>query len=165
MQARVVREKSAEQALQALMRLCAKSEHSSGDAMRLMARWRVDPGRRAEVLGRLVEMRFIDDRRFAEAYTRDKIRFQAWGRRKIRNGLVLKGVPREIIDEVLAEAESDEGQLMKLLAAKRRSVRAASVYELKMKLVRFAVGRGFDYEQAAECVETLLRNEDKNDEE
>ena len=118
MQERMVREKTPEQALNALMRLCAKSEHSTGDAMRLMNRWHVAQEKRHEVLAKLIKLKFIDNRRFAEAYTRDKLRFQGWGKRKIRSGLMGKGVEREIIEAVLAEVESDDSQLMRLLAAK-----------------------------------------------
>jgi regulatory protein len=39
--ATIKRPKSAEQALSSLMRLCARAERSSGDALRLMARWEV----------------------------------------------------------------------------------------------------------------------------
>ena len=125
MQERMVREKTPEQALNTLMRLCAKSEHSTGDAMRLMNRWHVAQEKRHEVLDKLIKLKFIDNRRFAEAYTRDKLRFQGWGKRKIRSGLMGKGVEREIIDAVLAEVESDDSQLMRLLAAKKRTVKAA----------------------------------------
>ena len=142
MQERVVREKTPEQALNALMRLCAKSEHSTGDAMRLMNRWHVAQENRHEVLDKLIKLKFIDNRRFAEAYTRDKLRFQGWGKRKIRSGLMGKGIEREIIEAVLAEVESDDSQLMRLLAAKKRTVKAADEYQMKMKLMRFALGRG-----------------------
>ena len=63
--------KSKEQALESLMRLCARAERSSGDAMRLMARWGVASSDRHEVLQRLLSERFIDDRRYAEAYIRE----------------------------------------------------------------------------------------------
>lgn len=80
--------KSAAQALQSLMRECAKAEKSSGDARRLMARWEVAEDEREGVLSQLIEMRFIDDSRFAEAYTREKINLSGWGVRKISMELI-----------------------------------------------------------------------------
>ncbi len=155
--------KTPQQALQSLVRLCAKAERSSGDALRLMGRWQVEPAHRREVLEKLVSMRFIDDRRFAAAYVKDKLRFNGWGKRKIRAGLVAKGISGDIIEDVLGETENDTGRLQKLLAAKMKSVKASSPYELKMKLVRFGMGRGFDYHEVEECIESMVKT-DENDE-
>ena len=62
------RQRSAGEALSALMRLCSRAERSSGDAMRLMRQWSVAENEREGVLRRLVEMKFIDDSRYAEAF-------------------------------------------------------------------------------------------------
>ena len=63
----VPRTKTPEQALAALMRLCARAEKSEGDARRLMRGWGVAEKDAEQVLGRLVRDRFIDDSRYAEA--------------------------------------------------------------------------------------------------
>ena len=63
----VPRTKTPEQALAALMRLCARAERSEEDARRLMTRWGVAPADRERVLERLRRDRFIDDARYAEA--------------------------------------------------------------------------------------------------
>ena len=75
----IQRDKTAEQALASLMRLCARAERSSGDAMRLMGTWGVPTQERGAVLQRLVKERFIDDRRYAAAFVREKINLSAWG--------------------------------------------------------------------------------------
>ena len=82
-----------------MIRLCARSEKSSGDALRLMQRWGVEPSARQGVLQKLLADRFIDDNRYAEAFVRDKIRLSGWGARKIRTSLRLKGIAAAIIDE------------------------------------------------------------------
>ena len=71
---KIKRDKTPEQAYAALIRLCARSEKSSGDALRLMQRWGVEPSARQGVLQKLLADRFIDDNRYAEAFVRDKIR-------------------------------------------------------------------------------------------
>ena len=45
--------KTAQQALQSLMRLCARGEKSSGDALRLMSQWQVPQSERGAVLDKL----------------------------------------------------------------------------------------------------------------
>lgn len=75
---KIKRDKTPEQAYAALIRLCARSEKSSGDALRLMQRWGVEPSARQGVLQKLLADRFIDDNRYVEAFVRDKIRLSGW---------------------------------------------------------------------------------------
>lgn len=150
--------KTAEQALSALMRQCARSERSSGDALRLMRGWGVPDAERQGVLQKLVEQRFIDDRRYAEAYTREKSRLAGWGRRKIAMHLAQKGVSKDIIDEVLLCLDGDEqlGRLVEKLQRKLCTTKAASQYELRGKLLRYALGLGYDYDLATTAVERVV---------
>ena len=115
----VPRTKTPEQALAALMRLCARAERSEEDARRLMTRWGVAPADRERVLERLRRDRFIDDARYAEAFVRDKIRLSGWGARKIRTSLRLKGIAAAIKKEytpVLKHMTRTQGRvLLKLI--------------------------------------------------
>ena len=94
----VPRTKTPEQALAALMRLCARAERSEEDARRLMTRWGVAPADRERVLERLRRDRFIDDARYAEAFVREKINLSGWGARKIADALHRKRIARETIE-------------------------------------------------------------------
>lgn len=154
-----VKTKSPEQALASLMRLCSRAEKSSGDARRLMARWGVTASERDGVLAKLIEMRFIDDSRFAAAYVRDRSRFGGWGAYKIRAGLKAKGVSEEVINEALAQLTEDNSaeQLLRQVERKAPKVKAANDYELKTKLIRFALSRGFEYDTVLAVVEQFMK--------
>lgn len=152
--------KTAQQALQSLMRLCARSEKSTGDALRLMRTWGVPEAEQRGVLEKLIADRYIDNRRYAEAYTREKSRLAGWGERKIAMQLRLKGVERETISAVLAEILQDDSmaeRLQEKLEKKLRTVKAANDYELRGKLLRYALGLGYDYDMAAEAVERVAK--------
>ena len=150
--------KSAEQALASLMRLCARSEKSSGDAMRLMRTWEVPECDRQGVLQKLLDQRFIDDKRYAEAYTSEKSSLAGWGRRKIALQLRQKGVARDIIEEVLASVDSNEQsqRLVDKLSRKLCCTKAASEYELRGKLLRYALSLGYDYDMVVEAIERII---------
>ena len=152
--------KTAQQALQSLMRLCARSEKSTGDALRLMRTWGVPEAEQRGVLDRLIADRYIDNRRYAEAYTREKSRLAGWGERKIAMQLRLKGVERETISAVLAEVLQDDSmaeRLQEKLEKKLRTVKASSDYELRGKLLRYALGLGYDYDMASETVDKVAK--------
>lgn len=158
-QAKEIKGKSADQALASLMRLCSRAERSSGDARRLMARWGVAESERQGVLDKLIEMRFIDDNRYASAYVRDRSRFGGWGVYKIRAGLKNKGVSQEIIESALAQLgdEPTGDNLRRQIERKAPKVKAANDYELKTKLIRFALSRGFEYDEVLSQVEQFMK--------
>ena len=152
--------KTAQQALQSLMRLCARSEKSTGDALRLMRTWGVPEAEQRGVLDKLLTNRYIDNRRYAEAYTREKSNLAGWGERKIAMQLRLKGVERETISAVLAELMTDDGKQERLrdkLERKLRSIKATNDYELRGKLLRYALGLGYDYDVAIDVVEEVTK--------
>lgn len=164
MEQKVVRTKQAktpQQALHSLMRMCARSERSSGDALRLMKRWGVADDEARKVLARLQAERFIDDRRFAEAFVRDKLNLSGWGAYKIKLSLRAKGVSREVIDEVVApmiEATDMKERLEDIMQRKLRTLKYSSTYEAKTKLIRFAASRGYDIEEAIECASKIVND-------
>ena len=160
-QPREKKPKSAAQALQSLMRLCARAEKSPGDALRLMRGWSVAESEREGVLQKLVDQRFIDDRRYAEAYVREKSNLAGWGARKIAFQLRQKGIDKEIINSTLATLDSDTQleQLTAKLERKMRTTKAANNYELRGKLLRYGMGLGFDYDMTRTAIDKITPEE------
>ena len=130
-----------QEALQKLSALCARAEHSSGEMLEKMRRWQLSEDARERV--------------FARLFVREKIRFDRWGRRKIEQALYQKGVASDISRRVLNEVDDEAymAELKKLIAAKRRSVQAESDYEMRAKLTKYALGRGFDYNVIRQCID------------
>ena len=138
-------EMTGDEAFARLSTLCAKGEHSTGEMRQRMMRWGIDADTQQQVVDALVDARFVDDTRYARMYVDDKLRFDHWGPRKIAQGLMLKGVDKHIIDNALATISVDafDDILLPLLKAKARTIKGASAYERRCKLIRFAVQRGF----------------------
>ena len=156
---KVKRTKTAQQALESLMRLCARAERSSGDAMRLMASWQVPPQEREGVLQRLKADKFIDDRRYAEAFVREKINLSAWGRYKILAALRRKGIAESIVNDAMALYESNDTaeRLLERLERKARSVKYDTPYQLRTKLLRHGISLGYSFYEVAQSVDTVIR--------
>jgi len=152
------RDKTPEEALARLMRLCARAEKSEGDARRLMRGWGVADADAEKVLARLVGERFIDDGRYAEAFVREKMRLSGWGEFKIREALQRKGLARETIGAALAAVDRpDMGERLRTqLERKMRLTRYSARYELKNKLIRYGLALGYDYETVHETVASMV---------
>lgn len=137
---------------------CARAELCRADLRsKLLARG-LAPADADALLDRLERERYLDERRYAAAYVHDKLTYDRWGRLKVRQALRLKGVAAEAVDEALAavdEADYRAG-LDALMAAKRLTVKAPDAYTLRLKLLRFAAGRGFEAHLAADAADRLL---------
>ncbi|MBO6216715.1 MAG: RecX family transcriptional regulator [Prevotella sp.] len=133
---------------------CSKAEHSTGEMCDKMRRWEMSEEQQAQVISYLIEKRYVDDERFARLFIQDKIRFNRWGPKKIEQALWMKHVDERVYREQL-EAVSDEQwqeALQPLLESKRKSIHASSPYELRAKLIRYAMGRGFTMDQIQQCL-------------
>ena len=99
-------------------------------------------------------MKYIDDARYTEFFVHDKIRYNRWGRRKIEQALWQKRVDNSISTPVLDAVEDEEylEVLRPLLASKYPTIKAESDYERSMKLIKFAMGRGFTIDLIRKCI-------------
>ena len=149
-----------------LAALCAQAEHCQQEMRDKMRRWELDETAQNRIVARLVKERYIDDERYARAFVKDKIRYNKWGRRKVQQALWLKHIDSEIQQRVLDEIDEKEylDVLRPLLKQKRKSIRAMSDYELRQKLVRFALGRGFGFDIIRQCLDVDYIDIDEEDE-
>lgn len=160
--------KTPERALESLMNTCAKSERCISDVRRSLHRWRMRPEDYEPIIERLVREKFVDEERYARAYVREKMNCSGWGRRRIELGLRAKGIPKEIIEAALQQIEPERQteQLERLLY--RRSLRerdkARGGYELRTRLLRWAMGRGYDFEEVQEVLGRILAEDYDPDE-
>lgn len=146
-----------EQILAKLTASCARVEHCLDDMRKKMERWQVEVDVQEEALRYLVKEKFIDESRYARYFINDKIKYNRWGRRKVEQALYFKHIPREVYQPILDEMADDDYEeiLLPLLQTKVKSVKYNSDYEKRMKLIRFAMQRGFSYSQAETCVSKL----------
>ena len=149
------KEMTGQQAYQKLTVLCARSEHCQLDMIDKMRQWGVSEDDQARVMARLVKERYVDDERYTRAFVNDKIRYAKWGRRKIEQALWLKHIEKSICQQVLDEVDDADfcDVLRPLLRQKRKSTKANSEYELNMKLIKFALSRGFTMDIIKQCME------------
>lgn len=142
-------------ALNRLTSFCAASEHCEAEVMEKMRRWGLDPAAISRIMARLVEEKYIDEERFCRAFIRDKYRFDKWGKVKIAQALYVKKIPQHVFGPLMSEIDQEEymGNLRSLLTAKKRSVHAPNDFELNAKLVRFAMGRGFEMDDIRRCLD------------
>ncbi|MFY9152966.1 MAG: regulatory protein RecX [Prolixibacteraceae bacterium] len=126
--------------------LCSKSEKCTSEIQEKLKLWELSEDDAEQVIEKLKAEKYIDDERFARAYVKDKFRFNHWGKQKIAHMLRTKNIATEIQELAFEkiEAEDYSDQLRKLLTNKLKSTKGKDKYDLRNKLMRFAMGRGFE---------------------
>ena len=149
------KEKTEQEAYLQLAAICAQAEHCEQEMRDKMKRWEIAPDAQDRVVTRLVKERYIDNERYTRAFVKDKIHYNKWGRRKVMQALWMKRIDDDIQHRVLDEIDDKEyiAVLAPLLNQKRKTIKAKSDYELNQKLVRFALGRGFDFGIIRQCMD------------
>ena len=133
---------------------CSSMERCVVDVEAKLSQWGATPEMMEKIVRHLQDERYIDQKRFCSAFVRDKYRFNQWGRVKISQALRIKKIPADVIAEGLEEIDEREYVeiLSGLIEQKRSRVKACTEYERNGKLIRFAVGRGFEIEAVCRCV-------------
>ena len=147
--------KTENEAYLALAALCAQAEHCQYEMLEKMRRWELSEEAQARVMAKLVKERYVDDERYTQAFVKDKIRYNKWGRRKVEQALWQKRIDDDIRKRVLDDIDDDEylNVLRPLLKQKRKTIKAKNDYELNQKLMRFALGRGFTFDIIRQCMD------------
>ena len=120
-----------------------------------MRPWGLSEEEQAQVMQQLTEGRYVDDERFTRSFVNDKVRYGKWGRRKIEQALWMKHIDEDISASVLDEVDDEEylDVLRPMVKQKLRSTRAASDYELRMKVTKWALSRGFTMDIIRQCLD------------
>jgi regulatory protein len=128
------------------MSLCAAREMCFSDMMKKLKAWGAGDKEADSILRHLEQNRFIDEKRFTLAFTRDKFRYNKWGKVKIAHALKLKNVPGNIIKESLGAIDEEAylETLNFLITQHRKKIRAKNQYDLKGKLLRYGLSKGFE---------------------
>ena len=153
-------EESVKKVLQSLQGRCARREYCVSDVRaKALKALEGDAGAAEEVVAALVRDGFVDDLRYASAFAREKASLTGWGAVKISFALSAKGIARDVISQALAEIDSDKAsdKLDRLLAAKFRTLQGDP--QCKLKLLKFALGRGYSYDEVAPAVERVMKGE------
>ena len=147
-----------EKALDRAQWLCSQSEKCISDIRLKLAQWGVEPNETQRIIDSLIADGFINEERYAQTYARDKARFSKWGPRKIEMALRAKRIKTELIQMAVANIQDiiSNDNLFEILSKKAKTVKHKDVYDLKNKLLRFGVSRGFDYGAVLNATEKLI---------
>lgn len=146
--------------LSRLQAQCSRREYCTSDIRaKALKSMEGDEEAADRIVTSLKEDKFVDDLRYASAFAREKASLSGWGTQKITYALICKGIDRQVVTEALSEVDENAAgrKLESVVAAKYRLL--AEDPQCKLKLIRFALGRGYGYDEVKSVVDKVMKGE------
>lgn len=109
----------------------------------------------------LKEYNFLNDEKYTLMYAKDKSKVQ--GKNKIKYSLMKKGIDKETIENTLDSIDNNvEEETAYNLAIKKYRIlskKENDKYKLNQKLIRFLLGKGYDYGLIKDVIKRITNEE------
>jgi len=137
---------------------CAYQERSQQEVRDKLYEWGLWTDAVENIISQLISGNFLNEERFAKAYTKGKFNQKGWGKIKIKQGLKLKKVPDVLIKKALQTIDPDDylQVLDKVIRKKAATITEKDPYKRRYKLQQYALSRGYE----ADLITDVLRNSD-----
>lgn len=125
---------------------CAYQERSQQEVRDKLYEWGLWTDAVENIIGLLIGSNYLNEERFAKAYTSGRFSQKGWGRIKIKQGLKLKKVSDVLIKKALLTINDNDylRVLEAVLAKKAKSLTEKDSYKRGYKLQQYALSRGFE---------------------
>ena len=133
-------------ALAKAMQICSRRELCQNDVATKLESWGAATLDVHKILDILLKENFINEERYAKAFVNDKFSYNKWGKIKIASHLKAKRIPQATITLALDSIDDTQyvGTIEAILKSHKKTIKAKNDYELKAKLLRFGLSRGFE---------------------
>ena len=157
-------EETRQQAVERAINYLSFRPRSQEEVRRYLRKKETPPEIIEAVLERLQRLDYLDDRSFASFWVENRERFNPRGSQALRNELRMKGVEREIVEEMVDDEHDDE---LALRAASRKAALLLQTPEMDFATFRNRLGgflqrRGFSYAIVARVVRNLWQEHKEN---
>jgi len=133
-------------ALSKAMAQCSRREYCKADITNKLFSWGVGESDTEKIINTLCNENFINESRYASAFVSDKFKYNKWGKIKISVHLKTKDISPEIISEALGSIDNKAyAKLLRaLISSRRKTIKAKNQYDLKARLMRYGLSKGFE---------------------
>lgn len=146
--------------LSKMQKYCVYQERCHKEVRSKLLTLKVYGDRLEVIMSKLVEDDFLNEERFAIAYTREKYRLTKWGKMKILNAMRAKDISSYCIKKAMNAVDQEEYlEILHRSIDKQKTIfenRNVSGYPLRSKLFQFAMRRGYEPDLINNCLADLL---------
>ncbi len=133
---------------------CTYQERSQFEIRNKLYEWGLHQKDVEEIISELIELNFLNEERFALAYSLGKFRIKGWGKNKIKQGLKLKRIPDKLIIKSLKSIDDNDYLIMlrKILQKKSNTIFEKDPFKKRYLLSRFATSKGYESDLIADLL-------------
>lgn len=145
-------------ALSKAQNYCSKQETCISGINKKLDQWGIDSAYYNRIIKDLKEEKFIDEARYSKMFVKEKLRFNQWGKIKIRHAMKIKQLPENLIYEAINEIPDDDYLkiLENILTQKLMSIKAKNKFDQKGKLYRYAAGKGYENDKIMKIINSII---------
>jgi len=136
---------------------CAYQERSHYQVEKKLREMGMIPAAIDVIMLHLIEENFLNEERFAKSYARGKFYHKHWGKVKIIQGLKQHGIHPNLIEQALAEIDSDDyvKTIEALIGKKAKQLLRENPYQKKQKISRYLMQKGYKYVEFVDLLNDL----------
>jgi len=124
---------------------CAIQDRCISEIQLKLRYWNIDSRYYTDIINKLTDENFLDEKRFAINYAGGKFRIKGWGKLKIAASLRARSIPADLIHQALATIETEEYSLfLATLLKKKLKQLGGNTSMNRQKAAYFAASRGFE---------------------
>ena len=141
-----------------IAKYCAYQERAHAEVEQKLYTYGLFSDQVQELLAWLITENYVNEERFAIAFSGGKFRLKKWGKIKIKQHLQQKKVSEYSINKAILQIEEEDyvNTLQELIRQKLRSATADNVYELRNKVARFVINKGYEPEQVWQHTKNII---------
>ena len=134
------------EALEKMAKYCAYQERCQSDVRLKLLNSGLDRDEIEDVICQLIEQDFVNEERFAKAFTRGKFRHKGWGKIKIKQYLIQKGISDYCLKKGFEEINESEYliKLKEILYKKINSLSETNKFISNQKAAKYAISKGYE---------------------
>ena len=129
-----------------IARYCAYQERAHSEVQKKLKSYGLNSSESEDILAWLITENYLNEERYAHTIAGGKFRAKKWGKLKIEQFLRQKDVSEYSINKALSQLDLREYQhtLELLIRNKYAQTSAANIYELRNKIARYIISKGFE---------------------
>lgn len=105
------------------------------------------------VCSRLISEGYLSDERFARLYVRELVNLKGYGKRRIKDELLRKGVDRELVSDILEESDIPESRLLEII--NKKYLRYLDTEKGVQKTVNALLRLGYSYGEIRDALREI----------
>ena len=152
--AEIVKKAEFQKVLDKLLRFAMVRPRSEKEITDYFRRKKVHDSMHEKLLEKLKHLELVDDAKFAKWWIEQRQAFKPKPKRILIQELRIKGIDKEIIDEVLGEEIVDEGKMAReLIEKKMYKWKNLPAREARQKMYQYLAGKGFPWDVIQKVVD------------